>query len=90
MKNRHITVLEDPMAYAGIEKGSDKVTLVFISDDGHEFHVMMGPLQATFAGQQLTMYGDHLLSQHVQVLERYESNITGQYVDRERPEKLDG
>jgi hypothetical protein len=90
MKNRHITMIEDPMAYVGVEKGSDKVTLVFFSEDGHEFHVLMGPLQATFAGQQLTMYGDHLLSQHVQVLERYERGVTANYVERDRPDKLDG
>ena len=82
-------VFEDPMGYVGIEKGSDKVTLVFCQD-GQEIHICMGPLQTLTIAQQGALYAHKLLEQNIQVIEDCEkAHDDCIMIDRECPPRLD-
>ncbi len=89
-KERKITVVEDATAYVGVPKGSDMVVQIFNPDTAHEIRILMGPLQALAVAQQMSSYAEQIISRDVQVIERYERDVEGYCVERERPEKLDG
>ncbi len=89
MSEKKITVIEEPMAYIGLPKGSDLVAQIFNPETEHEVRVLLGPLQALAVAQQMTVYAEQILARDVQVVERYEREVEGYCVERERPEKLD-
>ncbi len=89
MSERKITMVEDATAYVGVPKGSELVAQIFNPDTVHEIRIMMGPLQALAVAQQMTVYAEQILARDVQVVERYEREVEGYCVERERPAKLD-
>ncbi len=88
-KERKITVVEDATAYVGVPKGTELIAQIFNPDTAHEIRIMMGPLQAIAVAQQLTAYAEQIMARDVQVVERYEHDVEGYCLERERPDKLD-
>ncbi len=89
MSEKKITVIEEPMAYIGLPKGSDLVAQIFNPETEHEVRVLLGPLQAIAIAQQLNVYAERLLAGHAGIIER-ERETDAILLERERPLKLDG
>jgi hypothetical protein len=91
MSERNIPVIEDPMMYVGIPKGSDHAVLVVNPGTPDEFWIAMGPMQILELSAQANFYGQKLLIRLANAVERHQKNnqIDALPVIRERPALLD-
>lgn len=91
MTERKITTIEDPIARIGLPVGDGRVVLILNPESAHEVRIFMGAVQTMGVAQQMASCAMQLLSEHVEIVERDSVIETdSHFIDRDRPDTLDG